>query len=58
MHSYADASSFQYCVGSGYFASRLLEAKIVLAAILRKCQNSPKPNANPNPNRGKTLFCL
>ena len=27
MHSYADASSFQYCVGSGYFASR--------------CKNSP-----------------
>ena len=31
MHSYADVSSFQYCVGSGFLP---LEAKIVLAAIL------------------------
>ena len=43
MYSYADASSFQYCVGSGYFASRgknspssyfAASAKIALSLML------------------------
>ena len=45
-------------LGSGYFASGgkiahvilSFGGKIVLTAIIRKCQNSPKPNPNPNPN--------
>ena len=51
MHSYADASSFQYCVGSGYFASRgknspsgyfAASAKIALSLMLTLTQTEEK----------------
>ena len=58
MYSYADASSFQCCVGSGYFASRGKNSPSGYFAASAEIALSPEPNANPNPNRGKTLLCL